>query len=357
MRKTLSPLLFVLIASCAANSEADRPLPLTADEEAEAAIAERRSRKLDPVGEALADEDDGDFYVSNDLETYLHSLGQHPLSGLALPTEKLKELTKQLEALLKNPKLQTPYRFEARLPLARLSGAGLKELVEMARRAHDQELLMDAKASLSENVHLELAIAAIKERQFALAEYHLDRVMTSGDPAFRAAALNVRGYFSYRNGAPMMAMAYWREALVVAPDYVPARLNSALVALEFGDGRTALANLSGLPVLPVTQLARLVGLRQTEKPSQVGNLCGSLPKKIEYAPLGLTCALNLYEGLRQVKAGKAALKKVTQIPKLPGAIEQRAFKALERVAIDERLNPPPARPKKTGKKRTKRGKK
>lgn len=357
MKTILGFIVLFLTLGCANDQQADTPPPLTSDEEAEAAIPEQPGKRRDPVREALSDEDDGDFYVSNDLETFLYSLGNHPLTGLALPKQKIGELAKQLEVLLKNPKLQTPYRFEAQLPLARLSGASLNQLIDMARKVHNQELLVDPKASLSENVHLELASAAIKERKFALAEYHLDRVMASGDPAFRAAALNVRGYLAYREGVPMMAMAYWREALIVAPDYVPARLNTALVALESGDPRTASANLAGLPLVPATQLARLVALRQSEKPSQVANLCGSLPKKVEYMPLALSCALNLYEGLGQVKAGKSALNKVAKTSKVPRAVEQRAYKALERIAVDERLKSATPKPKKAGKKRSKRGKK
>jgi tetratricopeptide (TPR) repeat protein len=184
-----------------------------------------------------SDQDEGSgkpasFYAGSERTTLINSLSNNQLTSHTIATGKADGLADKFQGKDKKS-------LEARISAERLSRKSGPQVLSSAKKLAELEMEKGAGRSVSDDVKLEIALAAITSKNYSLAEYYLQDLTSSKDAKAKAGAYNALGVIALKDERVPEATLYFKEALKANGSYRPALLNLGFVALKGGDLGTA----------------------------------------------------------------------------------------------------------------------
>ncbi len=325
-RNSLNLLFLVAIAclhhACASSSDSTAASSLD-DDFQNGDLDENRSVEKAPRSETG---------LSANNTSFVYSLTNNPLTGKAVSPSKAQSEAKQLQKGI-NPKSADVRRDYANLMSAkRHAGSSMDEVFGVAQRLITIELGKDIRRQLPEQAKLELALVSILNKKFSMAEHWLNEISSTKNKRIKAAELTARGIIAKIDGRLPEAVDFWRQAVQAFPSYEAARLNLGMTAIQFGDYTTAKKMLTNMQ----DDWYALTGLMQAERisnnPRRAESLCARIvEKQPKYKPALFSCALNLYQGLGDLKKARAQLEAVARVEGGPTVVDERSFLIIGRI--------------------------
>ena len=205
-----------------------------------------------------------------------------------------------------------------------LGKAAYKSVFAQARRLMKKEMAKNVDADMAENAKWQLALSAINEGRYTMAEHFLSQLSHAKNRSIKAAALNLEGLLALAEGRTPEAAGFWKKALKIKPDYKPARINIGFVAIKFGDYKTARKMLAGIRGDWFSYYGMIVVERAIGKPQRVASYCKYvLAVKPEYKPALFSCALNEYYGLSRKKEARKLASDYEELEKGPASLDRQ----------------------------------
>lgn len=183
--------------------------------------------------------------VSGNERPFVSSLGNASMTSKEVSKSKARGIADRIERKVKASKNVSADDVMAAMSAKRISGAGYNSVVNTAKRLVGQEVRKNINSELPDVAELELAIAAFQEKRYGMAEYYIIKLRESKLAQLRSAALTLDGLMLYRFRTVRAAVEAWRAALKEDASNQAARLNLAVLAIEHGDSKNAVRNLSG----------------------------------------------------------------------------------------------------------------
>lgn len=180
-------------------------------------------------GDKNEKKDDSEAHVSARRVTLTNSLSNNPLTSQTINDAKAEALLGRLENTKNKATL------EGRISAERLAKKGAGPVMAAAKKLADLEMDKGADRQISDDVKLDIALAAIGSRNFSLANHFLEDLTDSKDARVRAGANNAIGVIALKDDRVPEAVAYFKAALKAVPNYKPALLNLGFAALKGGD--------------------------------------------------------------------------------------------------------------------------
>lgn len=204
------------------------------------ACAGGEKKTSEPVAKSAGGSDksesDGGGKPSSNRVTLTNSLSNNPLTSLTINGAKAESFgsadSKDRSVL------------EGKISADRLARKGVASTMAVARKLADLEMAKAPGKSVDDEVKLDIALAAIQSKDFALAEYYLQQLTDSKNAKVRAGAYNAMGVVALNDQRVPEAVLYFHEALKASGNYKPAKYNLGFTALKGGDIGKAKAALS-----------------------------------------------------------------------------------------------------------------
>ena len=204
---------------------------------------------------------------------------------------------------------------EGRLSAERLAGKSLGQVMGTARKIASLKLGKNPNGEISENVKLEIALTAVKDRKFSLAEYYLQDLTNSKNARIRAGSYNGLGVVALKDERVPEAVAYFRQSLKALGSYEPALLNLGLVALGGGDLQTAKRSFSNMQDDLVVQTALVSIERLSGNANRIDSLCERILKKDpSHKSTLFNCGLHEYQAKANFDRAKQLLNEAARAP-------------------------------------------
>ena len=274
-------------------------------------------------------DDDGDAAnVSASRTTLVQSLGNNTFTGRTINRQAADEQTARLEPQKNSRDKRT---LEGLLSAQRLAGRPISEVMGTARSLADIEMRRSVEREIGDDVKLEIAIGAVQQQKFALAEYFLSRLTTSREARVRAGAFNLVGVIAIRQERIPEAALAFREALKANSSYRAAQLNLGFLALRGGDFGLAKRMLTEMQDDWYVQSGLIVVERMENDNSRTDALCDRvLDRRAEHKPTLFNCGLHEYQGRRNFDKAKQLLTRMTKARGPAGSErwDERAFRLI-----------------------------
>jgi tetratricopeptide (TPR) repeat protein len=221
------------------------------------------------------------------------------------------------------------------LSAQRLAGRDANEGFNTARRIAALEVEKKIDSDLDDAVKLDLALTAMGDRKFAMAEHFFNQIITKGkSAAFKAAAYNAMGVIALNDDRVPEAVAFFRQALKLDDGYKAARLNLGLTALKGGDFDLAKRMLGDLQDDWFVKASLISVARLEGNTSQVESICKSvLGDHPKHKPTVFNCALHEFQGKRDYTAARELANKMVKIDGGSQGWDDQAYKLLERIEL------------------------
>lgn len=172
-------------------------------------------------------------YASANRTTFINSFSNNSLTSHTVSIGKADGLANRFQSGRDKRSLESLISSE------RLARKSANQVLSSAKKLAALEMEKGAGRTVSDDVKLEIALAAIGSKNYSLAEYYLQDLTGSKDPKAKAGAYNALGMIALRDDRVPEAVLYFKEALKVNSNYRPALLNLGFVALKGGDLGTA----------------------------------------------------------------------------------------------------------------------
>ena len=279
-------------------------------------------------------DDDSATVVSKSSRLLIQSISNNPLTPFTVNRRDAADAAQEISSSLKKPSIKDKYKMIALMAMKRISGASYGSVVSIAKKMVTLEIEKSISRDIPANAYLELTLSAFQKKKYTMAEYYMDKLEKYKKPKIKAAILTIRGMIAQDDGKLPEAVDYWNRALKLKANYTPAKLNLGFYALKFGDFKTAKKNLSGM-----NDYFSLTGYMQATRqssPADAQSLCRRiLQKKKNYKPALVSCALNVGQGQGDLKKSKQQLQNATKVRGGPSQIDEKAYRAIEK--IDRKL--------------------
>lgn len=200
------------------------------------------------------------------------------------------------------------------LVLLRLLGASYPALYVRSKKTMDAKLSANIDAKTPERLLLELANTAFKQGKVVLAEFYV-RQITAGRSSFWVSnALTLQGLIYLKENKLPEAALEWQAALAKNPANKAAATNLGLMALKYGDLKTAVQTLSRAGGHWQAKLGLAIAARQQKQFAKARSLCGRvLSEKRQSKSALLSCALVEADGFKNVAKASAYLDEALKI--------------------------------------------
>lgn len=247
--------------------------------------------------------DDSGAKASSNRVTVTNSYSNNPLTSQTINSNKAASLAQKFDG-------KDERTLEGRVSAARLARKGLGEVMGAAKKLAEAEMEKGAARTISDDVKLELALAALDSKNFALAEYYLQVLTDSRDAKVRAGAFNAMGVVALRDDRVPEAVLYFRQALKAVGNYRPALLNLGFTALMGGDLKTAKQTLSDMSSDWFVQSA-LISIERIEGDTgKAGELCDRvLSKESGHKAALFNCGLLEFQNKKNYNKAKELFAK------------------------------------------------
>ncbi len=189
-------------------------------------------------------DDDSNIDVDKDFVQFNVSLSNEILSGRSIDRSDAEGLVRNLEATVKSEPNRANYL--ALLSAKRISGQSYQSIIDSAGRLADVEMRKDIDRSIPSIAKLEIAISAVRAKNFSMAEHFLPNLLESKVPDVKAGAYTLVGIMNYMDGKVPEAVESWMRARKEKDRYQAATYNLAVVSLKFGAHKFADAMLKDL---------------------------------------------------------------------------------------------------------------
>ena len=205
--------------------------------------------------------------ASSNRVTLTSSLSNNPLTSLTINPAKAEKFSgdgKDKRSL------------EGKISADRVSRKGAGVVIATAKKLAEQEMEKGAGRTVADEVKLDIALSAIQNKNYPLAEYFLQELTDSKNAKVKAGAYNAMGVIALGDNRVPEAVLYFREALKASSGYKPAKYNLGFTALKGGDLGTAKGALSDYQSDWFAQSAMISIARMEGDGNRAADLCGKV---------------------------------------------------------------------------------
>ena len=268
-------------------------------------------------------EDDGkdELTLSSSLKPLTISLSNNKYTSGNINKQKVADFTQKLEANMmkdKNALSEKNYASTLTTLMAgqRLAGSGVSTILETARKYIAIGMKKNVNKQLPAFSKLDVALAAIKEKKLALAEYFLNELLEEKQvpKEIKAGSYTALGMIAMGEGRIPEAVEQWKKALSIDSDYKPALLNIGFVATQYGDVKTAQQALTRLSSDWYALSGLIVVDRFSSDTSRISGMCSKvLSKNKAHKPALISCGFYELQINKDIKAAKSYASKALAI--------------------------------------------
>lgn len=220
---------------------------------------------------------------------------------------------------------------EALLSAQRLRGVSYKSILGTAKKIASEELKKNIRAEPSEFVRLELGIAAVASKQFAMAEFYLIPLQKAKNKKVQAGASNALGIMALIEGRIPEAVAFWKESLKSVSNYEPARLNIGYTAIKYADLKSGGRYLSAGGDWYIDSALAIVN-RFSGRESAAKRLCEKvLDKKPNHKTINYNCGLLELQNFKNFGMARTLITKAVKAPGGKSSWEEEGYRTLSRI--------------------------
>ena len=277
--------------------------------------------------------DGGGPSASSRRVTFTNSMSNNPLTSETVNRNKVEAEAERF----KSAASKDERALESYIAAARLAGKPAPDLLGGARRL--AEMLQEkggAAKSVPDEVRLEVALAAVQTRNFALAEYLLQDLTEAKNGKVKAGAFNAMGAIALRDDRVPEAVLYFKEALKAQGGYKPALLNLGLAALKGGDLQSTKSALGSMQNDWFVQYAMITVARLGGEDSRAAELCERVLKKDpQHIAALFNCGLFEYQNRHNVGKAKELLAKAQTAKGGESGWGEKAARAIAQIDQDE----------------------
>lgn len=222
---------------------------------------------------------------------------------------------------------------EGRISADRLARKGPGQVLATAKKLAELEMDKGAGKTVDADVKLEIALAALQARNFALAEYYLQELTDKGVPArVKAGAYNAMGVVALKDDRIPEAVLYFKEALKASGNYRPALLNLGFAALRGGDLSTAKKALGDMQGDWFVKYGLISVARMEGNEGRADELCDDVLKKEPGHKAALfNCGLFEFQNKRNFSKAKDLLNRAGKAKGGEPGWDEKAFQVLGQV--------------------------
>ncbi len=263
-------------------------------------------------------------------QSLTHSLSNNKLTNRIVSRSNAKEVSNRLKGSVKGQDAKSKEALEGMVSAQRLSGVSVETIFKSVRQIADIELKKGVNNDVRDQIKLEVGLAALTQKNYALAEFMLEPLLTSKLAKVKAGAANALGIMAQKEGRIPEAVQMWKTALKAEPGYQAALLNLGFTSLEYGDFETARKMLTRLPEDWFTLSGLIVVNRLRGKNAEVKRLCDIvLKQKPNHKPSVFNCGLFEWQANKNAKKARSMINKAIKLPGGPQSWEQKGFRVLE----------------------------
>jgi len=329
MRRTFSPKVSVLVlgfgfvAGCAGGkkeSSSSAKLDSGSSQSAEA-----------PADDAIS--------ISASRKNLVQSFSNNALTSHTISRSKADQVAARIESNLQGAKEKDKRNLEGLVSARRLAGKPLDEVLTTSRLIAEIEMRRSVDKDISDDLKLEIALAAMQSGKFALADFYLDQLVTkSKDANARAGALNALGVIAVRQDRIPEAVAFFKEALKVNGSFKAAKLNLGFLALGGGDFALAKRMLNDMQGDWFVESGLLIVARLENDAGRADSLCGKvLAKKPEHKPTLFNCGLHEWQGKRNAEKAKELLTKAVKARGGRAGWDEKAYRLIGNIDTEKQM--------------------
>ncbi len=259
--------------------------------------------------------------------TYVNSLSNSSLTSWTISRAKAADISVKLEGAAKGSDGKIKETLASLIATQRLAGQNLQTVLETGRKLADVEMKAGANKDISDAAKLEIALAAVQSKNFAMFDFMVSPLLSAKDAKIRAGALNVMGVVTLEEGRVPEAVQYFKKSMSADSDYQPAMLNLAFVALQYGDLDTAKRMLGRVRPDWFTKSGKLVVARQSGDKAETTDLCGKLLPR-NHKPTVFNCGLHEWLSNNNAVKARDLINKALKMKGGPPSWDEKGYEAL-----------------------------
>ena len=265
---------------------------------------------------------------ASDFDPFVFSATNNAMTSRRIDTSKAQAIARRLKGkATKGPDRQLLADTIAAL---RFSKAPLSEVLQWAEKAAAHALKRGIELEVSDRVKLEVVLAAIQAKKFALAAFYLDELVQAKTPRVKAGALNALGIIAALEDRLPEAIAYWKQALDVVSSYEASALNVGFYALRYAHLDTARRMLSKIDDDWFVESGFLVVSRLSGDAQTTSDLCTQLIPR-NHKPTLFNCGIHQWQDQGNSKEAKSLIQKAMSMRGGPARWDQDGDAVLLRI--------------------------
>lgn len=212
-----------------------------------------------------------------------------------------------------SPAVQNAWQLD-QLVLMRLLGATYPAVYVRSKKTMDAKLSANINAKTPERLLLELASTAFRQGKVVLAEFYIRQITASRSPFWVSNALTLQGLIYLKENKLPEAALEWQAALAKNPANQAAATNIGLMALKYGDLKTATQRLNRAGGHWQAKLGLAIAARQQKQYPKARSLCNRvLSEQRQSKSALLSCALVEAEGFKNVSKASSYLDEALKL--------------------------------------------
>lgn len=284
----------------------------------------KKTKSTDDLGDSNFADDDRAGYGGQ--STLVMSLGRNSYTSSKVSMTKINSQIDRLSSKQK-PNIKDLEK------LIHLQAVSRQPFWEIWQNAQKLSRLIQGNRGVSDNVKLDLSMAALRSGKYAIAEYFLGPLASGSRIArVKAGANNAIGVMYLLEGKHQEASIYFKKALGASAGYQPSVLNLGLLQLRFGDFANARRTLNRAPANWFVNSSMIVIERHLGKISQASSLCNRvLTKKANDKMTKVNCAIIELKENKNYKKARKLLQDAAKISGGGGNWENMIYKLLEEI--------------------------
>lgn len=221
---------------------------------------------------------------------------------------------------------------ESRIASMRYAKSGVSSVWPSLENAANLFARQNYQANLPGEIKLDVALLAIADNDFDLAEYLLVDLLNSSKSELKAAALNAVGLIYIKEGRVPEAVLQWQAALKTAPDFKAAQLNLGFIALKHGDFENAKRYLGNLTNDWYASSGLMIVDRHEGNAKMAESKCERLlSSQSKNKLISFNCGLFYYQEEGQAKKAKDLLTESATISQGPSSWSEKAYALIGRI--------------------------
>jgi len=298
------------------------------------------SEKLDSGSDEPASEPADDAVsISASRKNLVQSFSNNGLTSHTISKSKADQLAAKIESGMQGAKDKDKRSLEGLVSARRLAGKPIDEVLNSAKLIAEIEMRKSVEKDISDDLKLEIALAAMQSGKYALADFYLDQLVSkSKDANAKAGALNALGVIAVRQDRIPEAVALFKESIKVNSGFKAAKLNLGFLALGGGDLGLAKRMLNDMQGDWFVESGLLIIARLENDNSKADNLCGKvLSKKPEHKPTLFNCGLHEWQGKHNADKAKDLLTKAVKARGGRAGWDEKAYRLIGNIDTEKQM--------------------